>query len=651
MDATRREAAWPGKGRSMKGKLNGALLGVCLLVTACISLVFYTFEQSRYDNHVRRIQALLTTVAERNMENMANELFAGQSRALRLTLADMLRISGVDGVAVYGSDGGLYMASDPEHGLALGRLRDRLTDGPVFVEETLHGEPHMVYFGPVRALGEDVGFVRLSYSLAEVMREGRQLMYVTAALLLTVFLSLAVLLNRLLTRMVVRPVARLSNVVRAYRRLGAPDLSAAEQGGTESRSRRREKALAETVREADVLAAAHPDEIGQLARDFADMATGLEEGRRDLVEAVRLKDLSVRQLEETNVRLEHFAVELEALVQARTKELVESNEMLRREVAERRAIEDSLRQAEEKYRTIFEQAVEGVYRTSVEGGVLEANPAMARILGYGSPQELMQEVTDLGRQVYVKDVDREELIARAMAAQGVHHHTVRMRRKDGEIIWVELSMRAVKDGAGGVRYIEGIMSDVTERKVGEMDLKRKATIDELTGIPNRFLFLDRLEQTLAHARRYSSPFALLFVDLNLFKDINDTYGHREGDKVLALVARRIQERVRGSDTVARLGGDEFAVIVGNLKSNDDAARVADAIVEAIGRPFEVQGASCQVGAAVGISVFPMDGETADDLLHKADSAMYRAKRSGHGSFRFWGEAMGSEEAPQDVRKQ
>jgi len=177
--------------------------------------------------------------------------------------------------------------------------------------------------------------------------------------------------------------------------------------------------------------------------------------------------------------------------------------------------------------------------------------------------------------------------------------------------------------------------DVTQRKMTELALESQATLDALTGLPNRFVLQDRLEHALSQSRRYNASFAVLYVDLDYFKFINDTMGHAVGDMVLREVARRLRERVRDSDTLARLGGDEFCILVHNLNSPEDAFTVAESIIEAVRRPLEIEGKACTLGASVGISICPRDGVTGQDLLQKADAAMYRAKGKGRNTSCFF----------------
>jgi diguanylate cyclase (GGDEF)-like protein len=178
--------------------------------------------------------------------------------------------------------------------------------------------------------------------------------------------------------------------------------------------------------------------------------------------------------------------------------------------------------------------------------------------------------------------------------------------------------------------IIGTIVDITERKMIEERLKRLALYDELTGLPNRSLFFDRLHQLLALAKRHQYSVAILFIDLDRFKAVNDTLGHEMGDLLLKEVSRRLTSCTRSADTVARVGGDEFAGICGKIEAPDDALVVARKINDALSKPFLLRDHECSIGASIGISLYPEDGSDQETLIKKADGAMYRVKEGGNG---------------------
>lgn len=315
-------------------------------------------------------------------------------------------------------------------------------------------------------------------------------------------------------------------------------------------------------------------------------------------------------------------------------ELNQQKMELEREIALRTQSETALRQAEEKYRNIFENAVEGIFQASLDGRFIEVNPALARIFGYETPAELMDTVTDIGAQIFDDPEEMARFVDTLRRKGSVAKFEYRGRRRGGKPFWISMSARLVTGPENQPLYIEGVLDDVSERKASELDLQRKATYDVLTNIPNRFLFFDRLNQAVIRAKRFGHKLAILFVDLDLFKAVNDTYGHLAGDILLKEVAERLSERVRESDTLARLGGDEFGVILPQIEMAESAAIVARDIVDSLKRPFHVLGRDVTIGASVGLSLYPADGSHPDELLTKADAAMYLAKKSGGNAFVF-----------------
>ena len=200
-------------------------------------------------------------------------------------------------------------------------------------------------------------------------------------------------------------------------------------------------------------------------------------------------------------------------------------------------------------------------------------------------------------------------------------------------------MRALRDEASGLPLYEGTVEDITDRKCAEEKVGFLAYYDSLTGLPNRSLLKDRLEQSLSAARRQGNSVALLFLDLDRFKIINDSLGHSFGDLLLQEVAGRLRSASREQDSVARLGGDEFLIVLAALQKSEDAATAAERIITAMSKQFSIQGHSFGVSCSIGISLFPKDGTDVETLIKNADAAMYVAKESGRGTFRFFTEEM------------
>lgn len=299
---------------------------------------------------------------------------------------------------------------------------------------------------------------------------------------------------------------------------------------------------------------------------------------------------------------------------------------LEHEIHRRKLAAEALGQAEEKYRTFFFKAVEGIFQMYLDGTFTDANPALARILGYASPEKLLG-VPGLFRELGL-DGERRERYLNILQEEGyVSNWEFQVRRPDGEVIWLSESSRMVRNQQGPV-LVEGVIEDITQRKLSEINLHRRAHFDDLTDVPNRTLFFDRLEHFLESARRYGHRMAVIFIDLNEFKQVNDSFGHQAGDEVLRGVAERFKQRVRASDTLARLGGDEFGVLLSAVEDVRSAEKVAQDLLAALEEPFEIRGERHMVGATLGISLFPDDAAEPEELLHKADVAMYAAKRAG-----------------------
>jgi diguanylate cyclase (GGDEF)-like protein/PAS domain S-box-containing protein len=224
---------------------------------------------------------------------------------------------------------------------------------------------------------------------------------------------------------------------------------------------------------------------------------------------------------------------------------------------------------------------------------------------------------------------------KALQASGRWAGEIWNRRKNGEIYPEWLSITAVRRGKGKVENYLAIFSDITLRKREERELYDLATHDPLTGLPNRSFFSEQFRQAMARAKRSGRLAGLLYLDLDRFKPVNDRLGHECGDRLLRTVAKRLSALVREEDTVARLGGDEFAVVLEHLSRPRDAAPTAKKILRALTRPFLLDGHRASVTASVGIAVYPLDGDSVETLLRRADRAMYRAKRGRGNEYRFW----------------
>jgi diguanylate cyclase (GGDEF)-like protein/PAS domain S-box-containing protein len=303
------------------------------------------------------------------------------------------------------------------------------------------------------------------------------------------------------------------------------------------------------------------------------------------------------------------------------------------DVTELKELERALRLAEETYRTIFENAIEGIFQISPRGEFLNVNPAMARIMGYSSPVELIAGVAEAW-EIFVDPDDFQTLLDTLIGEGSATGMDMRVMRKDGQTIWLSLSATAIRDDGGTILRFEGLAEDVTERKQAELALTRKATHDDLTDIPNRYLFRKSLAQLVDMAERTGAELALFYLDLNDFKTINDTHGHQTGDALLKEVATRLKGRLRRSDIVARLGGDEFALILEGVGDRDKLAAIAKNLIDAIAQPFELNGVTARIGVSIGVASYPRNASTPQELVRRADMAMYRAKNAPDSAYLF-----------------
>jgi len=235
--------------------------------------------------------------------------------------------------------------------------------------------------------------------------------------------------------------------------------------------------------------------------------------------------------------------------------------------------------------------------------------------------------------------DRERylnVINAAWEQVGPCSNEYRVIRQDGQVAWLSSHAKTLADASGRVRRMIGVSQDITERKRQEEEARFLAYHDTLTGLPNRRLLDDRLRQAIFLAQRRDTRVALMVVDLDQFKQVNDALGHRAGDAVLREAAHRIAGCVRKADTLARHGGDEFVVVVPDLQQDSDCQVVAEKILRALEPPFQVDGRDFSIGASIGLSLFPTDAGDGEALLRNADAAMYRAKQLGRNNYRFYG---------------
>src|SRR5271165_7159866 len=311
-------------------------------------------------------------------------------------------------------------------------------------------------------------------------------------------------------------------------------------------------------------------------------------------------------------------------------------EGLIQDITARKLAEQAVAEAERRYRGIFDNAIEGIFRTSLDGHFIEANPALAEICGYASVDELVRSCRDIGAQLYVDPERRAKFMHLVSVRGSVSGFESQIHRKGGDVIWVSENARAVVDDEGGVHAYEGMLTDITERKLYQARIEQQASYDTLTGLANRSLLQDRLQQSMLACATYGSRLAVAFIDLDRFKFINDSLGHHIGDELLKCMANRLTSCVRGIDTVARLGGDEFVLLINDQAGSPDSLRkMMERILAVVAEPWLIEQGEFNVTASVGVARYPDDGMDAQTLLKHADTAMYRAKDRGRNAVQFF----------------
>ncbi|NTV11612.1 MAG: EAL domain-containing protein [Zoogloea sp.] len=317
-------------------------------------------------------------------------------------------------------------------------------------------------------------------------------------------------------------------------------------------------------------------------------------------------------------RIEQGVPVLEALVQDITERVVAENDLL---------------EAELRYRSLFDNASEGLFQTTAEGCYLAANPALAKIYGYDTPQQLMVDLRNIDRQLYVDAGRREEFMREIEHSGVVREFVSRVRQRDGSVIWISENAYKVRASDGHFLYYEGTVRDVTASKQAEARLKFQAEHDQLTGLPNRVVLEQRFIQAAAKADRTGRRQCIAFLDLDNFKIINDSLGHGIGDQLLLEISQRLSHSLRVGDSVVRYGGDEFVLLLESDASNEAIGQLLERIRGVVSRPMLLDGREIAASCSIGVAFYPQDGTDLETLLKHADAAMYSAKAAGRDGVR------------------
>nr|WP_305906404.1 sensor domain-containing diguanylate cyclase [Methylomarinum sp. Ch1-1]MDP4519085.1 sensor domain-containing diguanylate cyclase [Methylomarinum sp. Ch1-1] len=285
---------------------------------------------------------------------------------------------------------------------------------------------------------------------------------------------------------------------------------------------------------------------------------------------------------------------------------------------------------------VFNHSLEGIIITDTDGAILAANDAVSRITGYSKA-----ELVGKNPRAFKSDRHDEEFyrdLWRQITTKNEWKGEIWNQRKNGEVYPEWLSISAVRDSQGKVQNYIGIFIDISKQKAAEKQLLHQAYHDKLTDLPNRELFLDRLNMAILQAKRNLQEVAVFFIDLDHFKYINDTFGHTQGDLVLQKIALKMQSCLRQNDTLARIGGDEFTIILQDFDNHSDVRQAADRILRCIEEPVCFENHEVYLSASIGASFYPEDGDNATDLMKHADTAMYSAKHNGRKQLNFFNRA-------------
>ena len=358
------------------------------------------------------------------------------------------------------------------------------------------------------------------------------------------------------------------------------------------------------------------------------------------VEEVLARVKSQLALQAAKKEIYHLNTALEQRIQQRTAQLEAANQELQREVSDRQQAEKLLQASEEKLESILQSLEEVVWSVSATTEeLLYLNPAAQKVYGY-SVTDFFNHPNLWLEVVHPEDRQRVERFRQTLLKQGDSEAEYRILRPNGEVRWLSVRRQVIYDKTGTATRIDGIIDDITHRKQVEAQLIHDALHDALTGLPNRTLFMERVEFALTRAKQHQDYlFAVLFIDLDRFKLVNDSLGHKVGDQLLVAIAHLLQQCLRPTDTIARLGGDEFTILLDGINDITDATRIAERLQAKLKSSFQLESYTVFTSASIGIVPSSPGYEHAADLLRDADIAMYRAKEQGKARYAIFDQVM------------
>jgi len=306
-----------------------------------------------------------------------------------------------------------------------------------------------------------------------------------------------------------------------------------------------------------------------------------------------------------------------------------------RDITERQKAEEALKESEERYRALFDRSLDLVYVRDLNGNFMDANPAALKLLGYRR-----EDIPTLNFALLL-DPDqfpRTIQILKELTETGFQKEPgeFKLKRRDGTYLYVE-TQESVIYRKGKPHSVQGVARDITERKQMQQKLEEMATHDFLTGLPNRVFLVDRFNIAAALAHRNKARLAVMSLDLDKFKTINDTLGHDAGDQVLKAVSTRLTGIIRASDTLARVGGDEFMLVMMETKRIEDTTAIARKILDSFTEPLPIDGHQLHLSTSIGIAIYPQDAKDLETLTKQSDAAMYYSKGHGRNQFKFFGD--------------